>query len=208
MRRIAFHNNKPVVSRRHPLLVFVPSSHSKVVNARYLVPVFLFVFAFSAINTFAQDAPENPAAEKMAELEWLIGKWKFDYTLEHNGTDLSLEMECSWTLQKSLIQCDRLHEEGIIGNRTLYSYDSFSSRYVVNIFDGRGQVGQGEMMKDGNNWNTSTSGFLAYQDEKASIVMQEQYAMKTKSSLEVVRYASMNAAPPTKLYEGEMTKID
>ena len=177
-------------------------------KARYFIPVLLLLFASTAINVFAQEDTPSLYEEKMGELDWLIGKWKFDYTLEHNGTDLSLEMECSWTLQKSLIQCDRLNEEGLIMNRTLYSYDSFASRYVVNVFDGRGHVAHGELVGEGNNWNTSASGFFEYQEGNTSIVMQEQYAMKTNSSLEVVRYASMNAAPPTKLYEGEMTKID
>ena len=177
-------------------------------KARYLIPLLILIFSVTSINAFAQANAAALYEEKMGELDWMIGTWKFDYTLEQNGEALSLEVECTWALHESLIQCDRLNEGGHIMNRTLYSYDSFSSRYVVNIFDGRGHVAHGEMVKEGNNWNVSTSGFLAGREGKTTLVVQEQHTMKSDSNLDVVRYASIDASPPTKLYEGKMTKGD
>ena len=59
---------------------------------------------------FAQDAPKNPAAEKMAELAWLLGSWETEVTRKMPGSSeemkISGAMDCDWFVGKNSIKCD------------------------------------------------------------------------------------------------------
>ena len=181
-------------------------------KARYLVPLFLFIFAFSVTKTFAQESEEPPTAKEMAELEWMIGKW--DWKAEINPLDASKRfslhviMECGWLFDKTIIECNSYSGENFekLDIRDYYSYDVQNNDYSYSGFWGYGggsQPAKGSLVKHEDRW--VLVGLFIEPDNKR---FDQTTFTLMGDSIEVEQYRSNNGEPLWKIQEAKVARID
>ena len=181
-------------------------------KARYLLPVFLLLFACTAVTTYAQETEDPPTAKEMAELEWMIGKW--DWKADINPLDpskrfsISAIMECVWLFDKTIIECNTYVGENfeILDTRDYYSYDAQNNNFVSASFWGYGSGSQpaiGTLVKHEDQW--VLLGLFIEPDSKR--IDQTTFTLMD-DSIEVEQYRSVNGEPLWKIQEAKVTRID
>ena len=204
MSGLANHNKLPVDSRRHPLLVFVSSFHSKSVKARYLVPVLLLFLAFPANDVLAQDSTLTKVQEKMQELDFWIGKWQQKGTWLPSGGDVGATVECSWILDDTYIECtvDPGNDAGSF--LEIYSYNEVSDKYFIDYYIPEFGHSRDEFIRTEEGW--SSQGQTTY----TFGVFWEQmiFTPENDNTIQMVQYRSRKGSAPEKVQEATFSRID
>ncbi len=175
-------------------------------KVRFLVSAFLLLIYCTAINTFALEATENPAAQKMAELEWIIGKWKQELTLMPDAREFSQFTNCDWLLGKTIIECKYYTDEATLGELSslaIFSYNSDLENYTSVAYYGGYGPDKNSLVKNGDSWSWQgeliTSGMKRW--------AQTIYTPK-EGVIDLVFYQSTGGEAVEKAGEGKMIKLD
>ena len=157
---------------------------------------------------FAQDEPENTAVEKMAELEWLIGKWDWKGKWLPADRDVTAINDCVWILDKTAIDCNTysLETPDKIDQRFTYSYDAILDNYVVvALFKGSPKPTlQGSLLKNGDSWSFLIDGNTS----QFKVWDQMIYTPNEDNKIEIVQYRSTNGREVRKVQEAVATRMD
>ncbi len=167
----------------------------------------LIVLLFCLIPTvvLAQNAPVNPAIDKMSELAWHVGTWHQQGTWLPNGEDISGIINCGWVLEKTAIKCDLslMDSPERVSDFYIISYDAALSHYPVTRFSSMmASPMHSSMAKKMDGWTMEGESVMP------NLKVWDQMVLTPNGdTITLVQFRSMNDGDVQRVQEGTLTRM-